>query len=63
MDAITHSLINALSNQYPHRSITLTHQFLDGTNGNQCGFVPNEWGGDSIIVKGQWWQKQVTNQL
>ena len=55
LDEITKGVLNALAARHPRKSIHLTHQFLDGTAGNPCGFVPNDFDGTAIFVSGQWY--------
>jgi hypothetical protein len=40
-----------LAAQHPKASITLSHQFLDGTNKHECGFVPNNYDGSRVYIK------------
>lgn len=51
MDAITKGWIDWWSKQYPNSSITLSHQFLDGTDKHECGFVPNNHDSSSVYVE------------
>lgn len=45
MDEITKGWINELSSKYPQCAIVISHQFLDGSNRHECGFVPNDFNG------------------
>jgi hypothetical protein len=51
MDDITKSWLEKLAIKYPGYAITLSHQFLDGTDLHECGFVPNDWNGEKIYIK------------
>lgn len=55
MDPITKEVLLELSRQNPGKSISMTHQFLDGDEGKPCGFVPNEPDGGAVQVVGKWW--------
>ena len=48
MDAITKQALDSLARQYPSFSIILSHQFLDGENKHECGFVPNDFNGKTL---------------
>lgn len=50
MDAITKGWIKQLSEEHPLTAITLSHQFLDGTDKHECGFVPNNWNYTRLYV-------------
>lgn len=56
MDEVTGEFIQRLSEQNLGRAIRLSHQFLDGTDGKECGFVPNDFNGETVVVNGQWWR-------
>jgi hypothetical protein len=51
MDEITKSLLMKLSEQHPQSAIHLPRQFLDGSMGKSCGFVPNNYNGSTVRVK------------
>lgn len=55
MDEITRLALKILSRRFPKKAVCLTHQFLDGTEGKPCGFVPNDWDGTTAKIEGQWW--------
>jgi hypothetical protein len=56
LDAITKDVLASLATIYPGKAVRLTHQFLDGTDGNHCGFVPNNFDGSTVCITGQWWK-------
>lgn len=56
MDAITKEVLEVLAARNPGASVRLSHQFLDGTDGSECGFVPNDWSGHTVRLEGQWWR-------
>lgn len=57
LDEITKGILNAMAVHHPRKAINLKHQFLDGTNGNPCGFVPNDFDGGTVCIIGQWWKQ------
>jgi hypothetical protein len=48
MDEITKGWLMDLSLRHPNSSITLSHQFLDGTDKHECGFIPNNHDGSRV---------------
>lgn len=58
LDGMTKMFLESLAAMYPRKSIQLSHQFLDGTEGNACGFVPNDYDGSTVIIVGKWWDKK-----
>lgn len=56
LDQVTKTAIETMARRFPRASIRFTHQFLDGTDGKECGFVPNDWDGSSVLVAGEWWK-------
>ena len=54
MDKITNEAIALFVLMYPNKAIHFSHQFLDGINGNECGFVPNNWDKETVNVIGNW---------
>jgi len=58
MDEITKSALAAASAAHPGAAIRFTHQFLDGTEGRECGYVPHDADEAAVTVKGAWWRNQ-----
>ena len=56
MDEITKRTLFNLAGKYPGSVLFMTHQFLDGLEGNACGYVPNEITGQTVTFRGQWWK-------
>lgn len=57
MDEVTRAALESASERHPCVAITFTHQFLDGTEGRACGFVPNDWDGTTVVrFTGPWWR-------
>ncbi len=48
MDEITKGWLEILSARHPQFAVSVSHQFLSGTNRNEAGFVPNDWNGIRI---------------
>lgn len=58
MDELTDSTFKLLNVMFPRAKLRLTHQFLDGKEGQECGFVPNDWDGQTVVtLDGVWWRK------
>lgn len=55
MDAITKAALEVLIQTYPNSIIRLTHQFLDGSDGHPCGFVPVNPCESVVTLPGRWW--------
>ena len=51
MDAITRHWIEVIAQAHPSYAIQLSHQFLDGTDRHECGFVPNDWNGEKLYFE------------
>ena len=51
MDAITNEALETLAKEHPSYSIRLSHQFNDGSNNHECGFVPNDWNGQTLYFE------------
>ena len=51
MDEITKGWIDDKAKQFPNHSIQFSHQFLDGTDRHECGFIPNDWNGKTIYFE------------
>ena len=51
MDAITKGWLDTLSKAHPFYAIQLSHQFLDGTDRHECGFVPNDGNGKTLYFE------------
>lgn len=45
MDEITKGWLEILAECHPKYAVSVSHQFLSGTNKNEAGFVPNDWNG------------------
>lgn len=56
MDAITKQALEIIATANPGCAVRFTHQFLDGTEGRECGFVPNDCNGKCVEVIGEWWK-------
>lgn len=56
MDEITREFIASVLVANPNSVVHLTHQFLDGDEGKECGFIPVDWDGSEISIKGKWWE-------
>jgi hypothetical protein len=57
MDEITKSALLSAAEVSPNKAVRFTHQFLDGADGKECGFVPNTWDGSSVKIPGRWWKR------
>jgi hypothetical protein len=55
VDDVTNTFAFKLSSIVPRKAIRLTHQFLDGEDGRECGFVPNDHDGSYFLIEGKWW--------
>lgn len=58
MDGITREALSTLALRHPRMAISLTHQFLDGSDGSGCGYVPNDCEGATVCFEGQWWKSE-----
>ena len=50
LDPITRGWLDELTQLYPRCAITLSHQFLDGVDLHECGFIPKDWDGGHVYV-------------
>ena len=50
MSEITKSVLMYWALKYPNCSIVMSHQFLDGSAGKQCGFVPNMSNSTTVYI-------------
>ena len=41
--------LEELALKHPHAAIHLTNTFFGGTDKQDCGFVPNDWNGKTLI--------------
>lgn len=55
IDHLTLDAFLALSARFPKHTMRFSHRWADGTLGNACGWVPQDWDGkSSVTVTGQW---------